>query len=328
MNAPLFSSFFVAFALTLYVLLDGFDLGVGSLLLFEQNEDVRDQMMNSITPTWDGNETWLVMAALVLLAGFPIAYGVLLQALYLPAILMLLALGLRGVSFEFRAQTRRRLWDVAFAMGSAIAALMQGVMLGTLLQGVAVRGNAFAGGVSDFATPYSLLCGLSVLSAYAILGAGWLRYKGIGTLHSFSLRSITVLIPVFMLLFSTTLICSLWVQPALTVAWRHNSLWLGTLLAIMFVNCLWLLSSGHRRSDFYPFLSSLILVGAGVAGLTVIVFPNIVPFRMSLWDAASSGLTQILVLLGACAVTPVVLGYSFFAYWVFRGKTPQKGWDA
>jgi cytochrome d ubiquinol oxidase subunit II len=330
LNAPLYSSFFVAFALMLYVLLDGFDLGVGSLLLFERNEHLRDQMMDSITPTWDGNETWLVMAALVLLGAFPIAYGILLPALYLPAVMMLLALGMRGVCFEFRSQIRRqrRLWDVAFAIGSAVAALMQGVILGTLLQGIEVRSNAFGGRVTDFATPYSFLCGLTVLIAYGILGAGWLRYKGIAMMYSFSLRSISVLTPIFMLLFATVSILSLQIQPALRSAWRHDFLWLTILLVIMIISCRCLLSGGDNRSDFYPFASALALVAAGVAGLTVIVFPNIVPFRMSLWDAASSSLSQKFVLVGACGVTPVILGYSFFAYWVFRGKAPRKGWDA
>jgi cytochrome d ubiquinol oxidase subunit II len=330
MNTPLFSASLVAFALTLYVLLDGFDLGVGCLLLFERHERVRDHMMDSITPTWDGNETWLVMAAVVLFAAFPIAYGVLLPALYLPVIVMLLALGVRGVCFEFRTQIQdlRGYWDIVFAVGSAIAALMQGMILGAILQGIDVKGNAFGGRVTEFATPYSFLCGVTVLCAYAILGAGWLRYKGTAILHSFSLRAITTLIPIFVLMFGTASILSLRVQPAIVTVWQQDSLWLGTLVAIMLFNCLWLLSAGRSRSDYYPFLSALVLVAVGVVGLMVIIFPNIVPFRIALWDAASSSLSQIFVLVGACAVIPVVLGYSFFAYWVFRGKTPREGWDA
>lgn len=147
-------------------------------------------------------------------------------------------------------------------------------------------------------------------------------------LHSFSMRAITNLVPLFALLFGTTSLLSLRVQPAMVTIWQQHATLLGVLATIMLLNSLWLVSTGRRRSDFYPFLSAVLLVAAGVAGLVVIAYPNIVPFRVSLWDAASSRLSQIFVLVGACTVTPVVLGYSFFAYWVFRGKTPRKGWDA
>jgi len=329
MSTPLFSACFAAFALMLYVLLDGFDLGVGILLLFERSEQVRDHMMDSITPTWDGNETWLIMAGVVLLAAFPIAYGILMPALYIPLIAMLMALGLRGVCFEFRSQIKslRRRWDIAFAAGSAIAATMQGIILGALLQGIDVRDGAFAGHVSDFFTPYSLTCGVTVLAAYAVLGAGWLRYKGSEILHSFSARAIAVLIPLFALLFGLASVLSLHVQPAIFGIWQQHGILLGTLGLMMVLSALWLASAGRRHSDLSPFVAALLMVAAGVAGLSVIAYPNIVPFRVSLWDAASSRLSQIFVLVGACAVTPVVLGYSFFAYWVFRGKTPRKGWD-
>ena len=329
MSMPLFSACFAAFALTLYVLLDGFDLGVGILLLFERHEKVRDHMMDSITPTWDGNETWLIMTGVVLLAAFPIAYGILMPALYIPIIVMLLSLGLRGVSFEFRSQIKRlrRHWDIAFAAGSAVAAVMQGMILGALLQGVAVKDGSFAGHVSDFFTPYTLLCGLTVPLAYALLGAGWLRYKGTEILHSFSARAISLLIPLFALFFGLTSLSSLHVQPAMVTVWQQHSILLGSLTLIMLLSGLWMASSGRTHSDLSPFLVSLLLVAAGVVGLAVIAYPNIVPFRLSLWDAASSRLSQIFVLVGACTVTPLVLGYSFFAYWVFRGKTPRKGWD-
>ena len=329
MSTPLFSACFAAFALMLYVLLDGFDLGVGILLLFEKHEKVRDHMMDSITPTWDGNETWLIMAGVVLLAAFPIAYGILMPALYIPLIAMLLSLGLRGVSFEFRSQIKhlQRRWDIAFAVGSAVAAAMQGMILGAMLQGIDVKDGAFSGHVSDFVTPYTILCGVTVPLAYALLGAGWLRYKGTEILHSFSARAIAMLIPLFALFFGATSLFSLYVQPAMVTVWQQHSLLLGSLALIMTLSGLWMAFSGRRRSDLSPFLVSLLLVAAGVAGLAVIAYPNIVPFRVSLWDAASSRLSQIFVLVGACAVTPVVLGYSLFAYWVFRGKTPRKGWD-
>jgi cytochrome d ubiquinol oxidase subunit II len=147
-------------------------------------------------------------------------------------------------------------------------------------------------------------------------------------LHSFSMRAITNLVPIFALLFASTSLLSLRVQPAMVSVWQHHAVLLSALAAIMLLSCLWLVSIGRSRSDLYPFLTAVLLVAAGVAGLAIIAYPNIVPFRVSLWDAASSRLSQIFVLVGACTVTPVVLGYSFFAYWVFRGKTPRKGWDA
>src|SRR5712671_4090972 len=165
MDLPLCSALFVAFALSLYVLLDGFDLGVGALLLLQADEKLRDRMVDSITPTWDGNETWLIMTGVTLLAGFPIAYGILMPAFYIPLIIMLLALGLRGVSCEFRAQTRQylRRWDVVFSIGSVVATLMQGLILGGLLQGVTIRGDTFGGSVFDCLGPFPFLCAVCVL---------------------------------------------------------------------------------------------------------------------------------------------------------------------
>ncbi len=179
MDLPLISAFFLAFALTLYVILDGFDLGVGILLLFQRTVESRDHMVDSITPTWDGNETWIIMAGVTLLAAFPVAYSILLPAFYLPVVLMLLALGFRGVSFEFRAQTERHRhkWDTAFALGSVVAALMQGLILGGLMQGVTVQNQRFAGSVLDIIRPFPIISGVTLLFGYAVLGAGWLKLK-------------------------------------------------------------------------------------------------------------------------------------------------------
>jgi cytochrome bd ubiquinol oxidase subunit II len=190
MDLPLLSALFAAFALSLYVMLDGFDLGVGVLLLAQSDEQLRDRMVDSITPTWDGNETWLIMTGVALLAAFPIAYGILLPAFYLPLIAMLLALGLRGVSFEFRYQVERGrwAWDVAFGLGSIIAALMQGFIVGGLIQGVAVDGERFSGSVFDVFQPFSLLVAVSVLAGYMVLGGGWLHLKATRNLHGFAER--------------------------------------------------------------------------------------------------------------------------------------------
>src|SRR5712672_3557144 len=202
MDLPLVSACFLVFALTMYVILDGFDLGVGILLLFQPAAASRDHMVDSITPTWDGNETWIIMAGVTLLAAFPVAYSILLPAFYLPIILMLLALGFRGVSFEFRVQSKqhRRKWDVAFAVGSLVAALMQGLILGGLMQGVTVQNLHFAGSVLDIFRPLPVISGIALEFGYAILGGGWLKLKSNLSLQTFANRSIRVSAPFFAIL--------------------------------------------------------------------------------------------------------------------------------
>src|SRR5713101_3348979 len=203
MDLPLLSAFFLAFTLTLYVILDGFDLGVGILLLFQPAKASRDHMVDSITPTWDGNETWIIMAGVTLLAAFPIAYSILLPAFYLPVILMLLALGFRGVTFEFRVQSKlhRREWGVAFAVGSLVAAFMQGLVLGGLIQGVKVENQQFAGNVLDIVRPLPIISGIALLFGYTVLGGGWLKLKSNLSLQAFANRSLRVAAPAFAVFF-------------------------------------------------------------------------------------------------------------------------------
>src|SRR5712691_2739386 len=216
MNLPLVSACFMAFALTLYVILDGFDLGVGILLLFQPRIASRNHMVDSITPTWDGNETWIIMAGVTLLAAFPVAYSILLPAFYLPVIVMLLALGFRGVSFEFRVQSKehRRAWDVAFGVGSLVAALMQGLILGGLMQGVTVQNQRFAGSVLDVVRPLPIVSGLALSFGYAVLGGGWLKLKSSVSLQPFADRTIRVSAAVFAILFGIACIYAVEIQPS------------------------------------------------------------------------------------------------------------------
>jgi cytochrome d ubiquinol oxidase subunit II len=329
MNLPLLSACFAAMSVTFYVLLDGFDLGVGALLLLEPHEKSRDHMIDSITPTWDGNETWLIMTGVTLLAAFPIAYGILLPALYIPVIVMLLALGLRGVSFEFRSQMKRfrRRWDFIFGVGSIVAACMQGLILGALLQGVSVEGIAFSGSVFDCFRPFPLLCAVCVLAGYVVLGGCWLHFKTAALLQEFTVRTLRIALPVFIATFSATAVISFSIQPGIGAVWQMHFILLTTVSGTMLVAALILFGSINRRPDVRPFAAGVVMIAAGIVGLAILVFPNIVPFRVSLWDASASRLSQIFLLTGAVIVTPVVLAYSFFAYWVFRGKTPEKGWD-
>jgi cytochrome d ubiquinol oxidase subunit II len=329
MHLPLFSACFMAFALTLYIFLDGFDLGVGILLLFQSDPASRDHMVDSITPTWDGNETWIIMAGITLFAAFPIAYSILLPALYLPIILMLLALGFRGVSFEFRVQTtrHRRKWDVAFAIGSLVAAFMQGLIAGCLIQGIKVRDLRFNGSVLDVLHPLPVISGVTLAVGYTVLGGGWLRLKSNLLLQEFARRSLRVSAPVFAVLFGVACLYAAQIQPGVRSQWALHPIALSCLLGLFAIAAGSLAVLAERVRAAILLILGLFLFVVGISGLAWIVFPNIVPFSVSLWDAASSSTSQEFVLMGAIIVTPVVLGYSAFAYWIFRGRTPEKGWE-
>ncbi len=329
MNLPLISAGFAAFALITYVVLDGFDLGVGVLLFFVPAGATRDHMIDSITPTWDGNETWLIMAGVMLLACFPIAYGILMPALYLPVIVMLLSLGLRGVSFEFRMQSKqyRRRWDMVFAAGSTIAAFMQGLILGTMLNGIKTEGTHFAGSVLDFFRPLPALTGLTVIVGYTVIGSGWLRFKGNTSIQHFSakhLRSSSIL---FGILFCVACFYAYQVTPEIADAWSAYPMLLSSLACLFVVLSGCIVAAAPKARLLLPFLLGVSQFMVGLIGVALIVYPNIVPFRVSLWDAASPDSSQIFVLIGVAFVVPVVIAYSAFAYWVFRGKTPAKGWE-
>ncbi len=330
MDLPLFSALFTAFALALYVMLDGFDLGVGAMLLAQADERLRDRMVDSIMPTWDGNETWLIMAGVALLAAFPIAYGVLLPAFYLPLIVMLLALGLRGVSFEFRLQAvrGRRVWDLAFGLGSIVAALMQGLIVGGLIQGVTVDGERFGGGVFDVFRPFALLVAATMLAGYVVLGGAWLHMKATGTLRTYAERLLRRAVPVFVGLAAVACIGAAAVQPGVRAAWAVDGVPLALLSCSFLIVTFLLTRTIGGQHDGRPFLLGLALFALGIAGLGLTIFPDIVPFRLSLWDAASSTRSHVFLLVGAVIVTPMVLAYSAFAYRVFRGKTPEEGWEA
>jgi cytochrome bd ubiquinol oxidase subunit II len=328
MDLPLVSACFLAFALTLYVILDGFDLGVGILLLFQPEAASRDHMVDSITPTWDGNETWIIMAGVTLLAAFPVAYSILLPAFYLPIILMLLALGFRGVSFEFRVQSERhrRKWDVAFAVGSLVAAFMQGLVLGGLMQGVKVQNQHFAGSVLDVVHPLPIISGVTLLFGYAVIGGGWLKLKSNLSVQHFASRSLRVAAPLFAVLFGIACIYAVKTQQSIRSQWASHEIVLSCLVGLFVVVAGTLTALTEKSKPAMPFVFGLFLFVVGIAGIALIVFPNIVPFSLSLWDAASSSTSQQFVLIGAAVVTPVVLAYSAFAYWIFRGRTPEKGW--
>jgi len=330
MDLPLVSACFLGFALVLYMILDGFDLGVGILLLFQPATASRDHMIDSITPTWDGNETWIIMAGVTLLAAFPIAYSILLPAFYLPVILMLLALGFRGVTFEFRVQSKlhRRGWGVAFAVGSLVAAFMQGLVLGGLTQGVKVENQHFAGSVLDVVHPLPIISGLALPFGYAVLGGGWLKLKSNLSLQAFANRSIRVSAPFFAILFGIASIYAVRIQPSIREKWTSHGIALACLVGLFAIVSGALTTLPKKTRPGVPFLLGQFLFIVGMSVTALLAFPYIVPFRVTLWEAASSSTSQTFVLVGAAFVTPMVLTYSAVAYWIFRGKTPEQGWQA
>ena len=330
MDLPLLAALLLLFALTMYVMLDGFDLGVGALLLAQREERVRNRMVDAIAPTWDGNETWLVLAALLAFAGFPRAYGILVPAFYIPGILMLLALGLRGVSFEFRhnsAASRRR-WDVVFAGGSLVAALAQGLVVGGLIQGVDTDLDSFGGSPLDTFRPFCILTGVTVVVGYATLGVGWLRLKGEEETRAFARRYQRWLPLAFFGLTIISAVIATKIQPSLVVSWRnHQVALLFCFLAL--IACALGIAMVARRDDADDRIGFGLALGmmlSGVVALGLSFFPYVVPFRITLWQAASAPSTLAFLLIGALVVTPVVLTYSAFAYRVFRGRTPAEGW--
>jgi cytochrome d ubiquinol oxidase subunit II len=316
----------IAFAVLAYVILDGFDLGVGILFAVERGEPDRDVMVNSVAPVWDGNETWLVMGGGGLFGVFPLAYAVIMPALYPVIIAMLLALIFRGVAFEFRfrAQTPlgRRLWDFSFFAGSTVAALCQGLALGTLLQGIHVEGRAYAGGWFDWLTPFSALCSASVVLGYAWLGSCWLIWRTEGELQRRVRRQATVLGWVMAAL---VVIVSVW-TPFLNATFMHRWFtWPGiavtspvpVLVAGVALVYHWGIAREHHLT---PFLCALVIFALCFAGLGISVYPMMVPPSITILEAAAPRVSQLFLLVGAAVLIPLILVYTSLSYWIFRGK--------
>ncbi|HME27169.1 MAG TPA: cytochrome d ubiquinol oxidase subunit II [Acetobacteraceae bacterium] len=316
----------IAFAVLAYVLLDGFDLGVGILFAVERREEDRDVMVNSVAPVWDGNETWLILGGGGLFAVFPLAYGVILSALYPAIIGMLLALVFRGVGFEFRFRAAtasgRLWWDRAFQAGSTIAAFCQGLVLGGLLQGIRVEDRVYAGGWWDWLTGFTVLCGIAVVIGYALQGACWLIWRCEGPLQQRA-RQYARALAVGML--GLIVVVSLWtpmLEPAFSERWFG---WPGILLTspvpILVALVAWLFWHGlSRQHHFTPLLCAQAWFVLCYAGLGISLWPLIVPPDITIWDAAAPASSQEFLLVGAVVLIPLILGYTGYAYWVFRGK--------
>ena len=316
----------LAFAVLMYVIADGFDLGCGILFAAERGRSDRDVMVNTIAPVWDGNETWLVMGGAGLLAVFPLAYSIILPALYPTVIGMLLAQIFRGVAFEFRfrahSERGRARWDFVFFTGSTAAALCQGLTLGGLLQGIHVEDGAYAGGWWDWLTPFTVLCGVAVVVGYALLGACWLVWRTSGGLHDRARRQAWWLGWVTLGMIAAVSLWTPFLRGDLAHRWFS---WPGILLTAPVPVLVGLLALGFFRSlaqgrDWAPFLCVLGWFVLSFVGLGISLFPLIVPPDITIWDAAAPRDSQIFLLVGAAVMIPAVLAYSGYAYWVFRGK--------
>ncbi|MGH8131855.1 MAG: cytochrome d ubiquinol oxidase subunit II [Steroidobacteraceae bacterium] len=328
---PLISAGFIALAVAMYVVLDGFDLGIGILFPYFPSETERDQMMNSVAPFWDGNETWLVLGGTGLFVAFPLAYSVIMPALYVPVIVMLLALVFRGVAFEFRwlAKPRHHRWDVAFAGGSTVAAFAQGLILGGLLEGIPVAGGRFSGAPSGWLTPFSLMCGGALVTGYALIGACWLVMKTSGDAERRARRHAR---PLLAALLCFIVLVSAWTPLEFArVAHRWfswpNLLYLSPVplvTAALAGSCWRGLTGRHPTLAFY---SAVGLFLVAFAGLMISTLPYLVPPALTLWQASAAPSTQAFILWGMAVLVPMSLGYTVFVYHTFRGKVrPGEGY--
>jgi len=324
---PILWTCIVGFTVLAYIVLDGFDLGLGILFAVERAPHDRDVMVNTVAPVWDGNETWLVLGGACLYAIFPVAYGTLLPALYPPLVAMLLALIFRGVAFEFRfkvhTQRQKGLWDFSFFAGSTVASATQGIMLGTVIQGIKIHDNQYAGGWFDWLTVFSLFCGLAVVIGYALLGACWLVWRTEGSLQARARRYAK---PLAIVTVALIVIVSLWTPELQRQYLRHWYVWPRMLyvapvpLLVAWLVVVFWRSIADEAVHLTPLLCTLGWFFLCFTGLGISIWPWIVPPSIDIWQASSPPSSQLFLLVGAVVLIPVVLAYTGYAYWVFRGK--------
>tara|TARA_R110000868_G_scaffold262401_1_gene520952 strand:- start:123109 stop:124131 length:1023 start_codon:yes stop_codon:yes gene_type:complete len=320
----------ISTAVFLYVLLDGFDLGCGILFPFAPSDKCRNKIMNSIAPFWDGNETWLVLGGGGLFAAFPLAYSIIMPALYLPIILMLLGLIFRGVAFEFRfkshSEKEQKIWDTAFHGGSLLAALMQGIVLGNIIQGIEVTERSFSGGPLDWANGFAFFTGISLVFGYALIGAAWMVMKTNGQTQVWA-RKTGRYVLVFVLLALIIVSVSMpFIDERIWNIWftTPNIYYLFPLpLTTMFLIYLLRKDFGTDR-EIRPFLLSITIFLLGFIGLGISLFPWLVPFEFTIWEAAAASTSQSLLLVGTVIFLPIILTYTAYSYYIFRGKSGDK----
>ena len=307
-----------------YVVFDGFDLGVGMLYGLIPGAEARAIAMNSIAPVWDGNETWLIFGGIGLLAAFPLAFAIIIPAVYFPLLMMLLALVFRGVAFEFRFKhpPLRRFWDGAFCGGSLVATFAQGVVLGTFIQGFKIDGRHFAGTSFDWLAPFPLAIGLALMFGYGLLGACWLVLKTEGELQDWARRAAAICLIAVLAAIAAVSIWTPIAHPEIARRWFSwpNIAFLSPVPIITAMIAFGEWEALRRRHELTPFLGAIALFLMSFIGIGISLWPMIVPYRYTLWQAASSASTQAFLLIGTLILLPVILMYTAWSYWVFRGK--------
>jgi cytochrome d ubiquinol oxidase subunit II len=329
-DLPVLWALIIGFGLMMYVVMDGFDLGIGILLPFVPSIEDRDTMVNTVAPVWDGNETWLVLGGASLLAAFPLAYAVLLSALYIPLVLMLTGLIWRGVAFEFRFKAdaaHRPFWDKAFAWGSYVATIAQGVSLGAFINGFKVTGPSYQGGAFDWLTPFSLFTGIALLAAYALLGSTWLILKTEGSLQQ---RMITLTRPITLAVLIGIGMVSVWTpltHVGIAARWfSFPDLFFFAPVPLLVLVAVWaMLRVLNGAPNAAPFCLALLLLFLGYSGLAISLWPNIIPPNISIREAAAPPQSMGFALVGALFIIPFILGYTAWSYFVFRGKVKAGG---
>ena len=330
MDLTVIWAFIIAFAVFAYVVMDGFDLGIGILFPTFKPGRERDRAMNSIAPVWDGKETWLVLGGGGLFAAFPLAYAVILPATYPLIIAMLLGLVFRGVAFEYRWRDpgHERFWDAAFTGGSLVAALAQGMTLGALLQGIEVEGRAYAGSWLDWLTPYTLLTGLGTVAGYALLGSTWLIWKldGEGQAHARKLAVRAALATIALM--GVVSLYNITLNAEYAAHWlaAPQIYYAAPVPIITGIIAISMLRAITRDRNSKPFWLAIALFFLGMAGLGVTIWPYVVPPGVTIWDAAAPERSQIFMLIGVAITMPLIIGYTVWAYWVFRGKVTDEGY--
>ncbi|MDF7652147.1 cytochrome d ubiquinol oxidase subunit II [Erwiniaceae bacterium L1_54_3] len=315
----------IVFGTLMYIVMDGFDLGIGLLLPFNKDPVERDMMVNTVAPVWDGNETWLVLGGAALYGAFPLAYSVLLDALSIPLTAMLIGLIFRGVAFEFRfkaTEEHRPFWDKSFIAGSLLATFSQGVAVGAILNGFPVSGREYVGSSMSWLAPFPLFCGVGLVIAYALLGCTWLIMK---TEHELHRKMSALATPLTLTLLLVVGMISIWTpltHADIAQRWfsRPNLFWFMP-VPVLVLLCSWgIVRAIKREAHYSPFLLTLALIFLGFSGLGISIWPNIIPPSITIWQAASPASSQAFMLVGGLLIIPVILGYTFWSYYVFRGK--------
>ncbi len=317
--------------LALYVLLDGADLGIGVLSVFAKSEEQRSTMIKSIGPVWDANETWLVIAGGTLFGAFPLAYAVVLNALQIPVMLLVFGLIFRAASFEFREHAQnKRLWSWVFSIGSFLAIVSQGFILGGLLGGIKIQNGDFAGGPLDWLTPLSLLLGVGVVAGYTMLGYSFLIKKTRGNLEMQSYHQL--LFSAFISLFVSAAIVIVLplASPFVLLVWSNplsQKILIGLLFCVFISFCMLIQSVLQKRNDYEPYFWSIAIFLFGFAALLFASYPYIIPPSVTIFEAASSKSTQQFMLFGMGILVPVVLFYNIYVHSLFEGKVDDEDDD-